>query len=231
MGRTTVAFVSDVHSNLEALQAVLAEVEGLDVYCLGDIVGYGASPNEVIKLLIERRATCLLGNHDNAAISGDVKEFNPRAAMVAMWTARQLTPESSSFLGSLPRERSMVLDGTRVYMAHGSPDDTMWEYVSPETHSDLFDHYLEKVGAEVIALGHTHVPFSWKGDRGRVFNPGSVGQPRDGDNRASYALLTLGGGGAEVEIRRVEYDIDGAAKRISAAGLPAYLAARLYSGG
>jgi len=230
MGRTTVALISDVHSNLEALQAVLAEAEGLDVYCLGDIVGYGASPNEVVRALIERRATCLLGNHDNAAISGDVKEFNPRAAMVAVWTAGKLTSESTSFLGSLPRDRSLVLEGTRMYLAHGSPEDTLWEYVSPETHSDLFDYYLEKVGADVIALGHTHVPFSWKGGRGRVFNPGSVGQPRDGDNRASYALLTLGSDGSEVEIRRVAYDIDGAAKRISAAGLPEYLAARLYSG-
>jgi putative phosphoesterase len=226
----TIALISDVHSNLEALEAVLAQTGEAEIYCLGDIVGYGASPNEVVALLAERRATCVLGNHDYAAIKGDVGEFNPRAAVAAIWTAGKLTPASKEFLAALPSERSLRIEGVRVYMAHGSPDDKMWEYVSPTTHSDLFDYYLDKVGADVIALGHTHVPFSWEGARGRVFNPGSVGQPRDGDSRAAYALLTLDGGKAGVALRRVAYDIDKAAGKISAAGLPAVLAARLYSG-
>jgi len=227
----TIALISDVHSNLEALEAVLGEAgDVVEVYCLGDIVGYGASPNEVIGLLVERGATCLLGNHDHAALEGDVGEFNPRAGAAALWTAKQLTEESRAFLGSLPRHRSLTMEGVRVYMAHGSPDDNLWEYVSPTTHSDLFDHYLEKVEADAIALGHTHVPFSWESGRGRVFNPGSVGQPRDGDSRASYALVTLGEGRTDVALKRVVYDIDAAAGKISAAGLPAVLGARLYSG-
>ncbi len=230
-----VAFISDVHSNLEALEAVLDEVGDLRVYCSGDIVGYGASPNEVVRVLREIDATCVLGNHDRAALDADVADFNPRAAMAAIWTSQHLSEASRSFLGSLPREVSAeVGGGKKLYMAHGSPDDTMWEYVLPSTHSDLFDYYLKKVRADVMALGHTHVAFQWTGDDGGVvFNPGSVGQPRNGDKRASFAILSVDGaerGRAEVEIRQVEYDVERAAKKILESGLPPSLATQLFSG-
>ncbi len=203
------AFISDVHSNLEALEAVLGEIGDLKVYCLGDVVGYGASPNEVVRLLREVGATCVLGNHDFASIHGDVSEFGSAAAVAAIWTSRRLSGESTDFLGSLPREVHTSLGGKRLYMAHGSPDDTMWEYVLPSSHSDLFDYYLERAGADVIALGHTHVPFEWRGgeERGLVFNPGSVGQPRNGDSRASYAILSVEGDNARLEHRQVRYDV------------------------
>jgi putative phosphoesterase len=181
-----VAFISDVHSNLEALEAVLDEAGKARVYCCGDIVGYGASPNEVVRVLRDVGATCVIGNHDQASLEGDVGEFNPRAAMAATWTSQHLTDESRAFLGSLPREVATEIGGKRVYMVHGSPDDPMWEYVRPSTHSDLFDYYLQKVNADVLALGHTHMAFQWRSDTGGVvFNPGSVGQPRNGDSRAS----------------------------------------------
>src|SRR5208282_2666438 len=99
-----VAFISDVHSNLEALEAVLDEVGRARVYCCGDIVGYGASPNEVVRVLRDVGATCVIGNHDLAALEADVGAFNPRAAMAAIWTSQHLTDESRAFLGSLPRE-------------------------------------------------------------------------------------------------------------------------------
>src|SRR5271170_7584860 len=99
-----VAFISDVHSNLEALEAVLDEAGKARVYCCGDIVGYGASPNEVVRVLRDIGATCVIGNHDQASLEGDVGEFNPRAAMAAMWTSQHLTDESRAFLGSLTRE-------------------------------------------------------------------------------------------------------------------------------
>jgi putative phosphoesterase len=229
-----VAFISDVHSNLEALEAVLDEVGKLKVYCAGDIVGYGASPNEVVRVLQGIEATCVLGNHDYAALNGDVGEFNPLAGMAAIWTSKHLSDESKAFLGSLPRDISTEIWGKRVYITHGSPDDTMWEYVLPSTHSDLFGYYLQKVHADVMALGHTHLAFQWRSDDGGlVFNPGSVGQPRTGDRRASFAILGLGGddpGGVQVEFRQVEYDVERAAKKILESGLPPSLASQLFSG-
>jgi putative phosphoesterase len=236
-GASRVAFISDVHSNLEALEAVLDEVGDLKVYCTGDIVGYGASPNEVVRILRDVGATCVVGNHDYASLEGDVGNFSPRAAMAAIWTSKHLTDESKAFLASLPREVSTNVGGKRVYMAHGSPDDTMWEYVRPFTHADLFDYYLQKVHADVIALGHTHLAFQWRADDGGlVFNPGSVGQPRDGDTRASFAILSVEGGGlggepqVQVEVRQVGYDIERAANKILASGLPPSLASQLFSG-
>jgi putative phosphoesterase len=228
-----VAFISDVHSNIEALEAVLDEVGKMKVYCCGDIVGYGASPNEVVRVLRDIGATCVLGNHDRASLSGDVGDFNPRAGMAAIWTSQHLSEESRAFLVSLPREVTTELWGKRVYMAHGSPDDPMWEYVLPSTHADLFDYYLQKVHADVMALGHTHFAFEWRSDRsgGLVFNPGSVGQPRTGDTRAAFAVLSAESGGeVRVEARQVEYDIERAAKKILESGLPPSLATQLFSG-
>jgi len=230
---TRVAFISDVHSNLEALEAVLDEVGSLKVYCCGDIVGYGASPNEVVRTLRGIGATCVLGNHDYASIQGDTGDFNARAAMAVVWTSQHLSQESRGFLEALPREVTTDIGGKRLYMAHGSPDDTMWEYVLPSTHSDLFDYYLKKVRADLMALGHTHSAFQWTGDDGGlVFNPGSVGQPRTGDRRASFAILDAPGGEGrpEVEIRQVEYDVERAAKKILESGLPPSLASQLLSG-
>ena len=226
-----VVFISDVHSNLEALEAVLDEAGKARVYCCGDIVGYGASPNEVVRVLRDVGATCVIGNHDQASLEGDVGEFNPRAAMAAIWTSQHLTDESRAFLGSLPREVATEVGGKRVYIVHGSPDDPMWEYVRPSTHADLFDYYLQKVNADVLALGHTHLAFQWRSDNGGVvFNPGSVGQPRNGDSRASYAVLTVASGEVAVEARQVEYDVERAAKKILESGLPPSLATQLLSG-
>lgn len=229
--RSRAAFISDVHSNLEALEAVLDEVGKLRVFCAGDLVGYGASPNEVVSLLRGIGATCVRGNHDQAAVDGQVGDFNPRAAVAASWTARQLSPESRQFLQGLPQVVTTEIGGAAVFMTHGSPDDPMWEYVTPGTHADLFDYYLGKTESKVIALGHTHLAFEWRsGDGGLVFNPGSVGQPRTGDPRASFAILSVEDGEPEVELRQVEYDAQRAARKIVDSGLPASLASQLLSG-
>ncbi len=225
-----VAFISDVHSNLEALRAVLEDICPTEVYCLGDIVGYGGSPNEVVGLLRERGVACIIGNHDFAVLSGEVSDFNARAMQAVTWTNRVLDEKNRRFLSGLPRSRTVEVGGKKVYMTHGSPDDNLWEYVFPSTHSDLLGFYLEKLGADVIALGHTHVPFVWKGKEGVVFNPGSVGQPRAGDPRASYATLEVDGGEVSVAHRSVEYDVSAAARKIVEAGLPEVLARRLFTG-
>ncbi|MDA4121455.1 MAG: metallophosphatase family protein [Thaumarchaeota archaeon] len=226
----TAAVIADVHANLEALNSVLAEVEGMDLYCLGDLVDYGASPNEVVDMIKKRSAVCLLGNHDEAAITGDPSRMNAKAAMSSLWTTKELTGMNMEYLQSLPMEQEVRLGGAKTYLAHGSPDDQLWEYVDPRTHSDLFGFYLAKKRVELMGLGHTHVPYVWKERSGSVFNPGSVGQPRDGDRRASFAIVSSLDGSVEVEVRRVEYDYDGAASKIRAAGLPEFFADRLYSG-
>jgi putative phosphoesterase len=224
------AFISDIHSNLEGLGAVLDEVGGIEVFCLGDMVGYGASPNQVLELLRKRNVTCIIGNHDFAAMTRSYSDFNSRAAVAAAWTSNQLTEDNMHFLQGLPRQRAMELAGEKVFLTHGSPEDNLWEYVLPATHSDLFDYYLEKLSVRVIALGHTHYPFVWSGKGGTIFNPGSVGQPRDGDRRASYAILRVGHGDVDVEHKRVEYDVEASAKKIIEAGLPPSLANRLFTG-
>jgi diadenosine tetraphosphatase ApaH/serine/threonine PP2A family protein phosphatase len=226
---TTVAVISDVHANLEALEAVLREAGGLKLYCLGDLVDYGAQPNEVIDAMRRRGVECVLGNHDWAALTGDASGFDARTAMSAAWSRRALTAESADYLRGLPQELRPDI-GIPAYFTHGSPDDRLWEYVDPLTHSDLFGHYLDRLGVRVIGLGHTHVPYVWEEGGRTVFNPGSVGQPRDGDWRASFAEVTVSEGEVAVELRRVEYDVEGAASKIREAGLPAAFADRLATG-
>jgi len=225
-----VAFLSDVHANLEALQAVLEKLGDMSIYCLGDVVGYGASPNEVIALLRSRGVTSVLGNHDYAVITGSTSDFNARAAISAKWTMKVISAQSKEYLKSLPQELSLAVEGSRMYLTHGSPLDHLWEYVDPGTHSELFDFYLKRLSARLIALGHTHVPYVWKGEDGTVMNPGSVGQPRDGDSRSSYAIATFENGEVEVEEERMRYDIRGAAEKIRRAGLPEEHASRLFVG-
>jgi diadenosine tetraphosphatase ApaH/serine/threonine PP2A family protein phosphatase len=230
MGVRPVAIISDVHANMEALDAVLGELLGMDIYCLGDLVDYGAEPNEVIDTVRERGVRGLLGNHDSAALTGDTKLFNARAAMSSKWTAKKLTDKSKEYLRGLPPELRVSFRDVEAYFTHGSPDDRLWEYVDPRTHSNLFGHYLGKLGVQAIGLGHTPVPYVQVEGSGTVFNPGSVGQPRDGDNRASYAILSLNSGKAQVEVRRVPYDYRATASKIRAAGLPESFGERLASG-
>ena len=225
-----VAIISDVHANMEALDSVLGELLGMEVFCLGDLVDYGAEPNEVIDTVRERGVKSILGNHDSAALTGDTKLFNARAAMSSKWTAKQLTERSKVYLHGLPLELRVPFGDDEAYFTHGSPDDRLWEYVDPTTHSNLFGHYLDKLGVRAIGLGHTHVPYVWEERGGTVFNPGSVGQPRDGDNRASFAIFSYDSGKTTVEIRRVPYDYHATASKIKAAGLPESFAERLASG-
>jgi predicted phosphodiesterase len=225
------AIISDVHANLEALEVVLRETVELEIICLGDLVDYGANPNEVVELVRRRGIRTIMGNHDWAAVNRDTSMFNPRAAISSIWTQRHLTRENLEYIRALPPEFRDPFEGPKAYFTHGSPDDRLWEYVDPRTHADLFGHYLAKLGVGLIGLGHTHVPYVWK-DRGKVvFNPGSVGQPRDGDARASFAFLSVEGDDVSVEVRRVEYDIQKAASKIREAGLPESHASRLFAGG
>lgn len=225
-----VAFISDLHSNLEALDAVLRVLGEGELYCLGDIVGYGSNPNEVIQRLRDVEAVSLLGNHDEAVLTGDTSWFNSLAAIAVGWTADQLTEESRSYLRALPLQIRAEFGGVQTFLTHGSPDDNLHEYVEPETHADSFGRYLKKLGVKTLGLGHTHRPFVWKGEPGLVFNPGSVGQPRDGDPRACFAVGHFEDGKVQLKLDRVDYDRKAASSKIVKAGLPESLASRLFQG-
>ncbi len=240
-----VALLSDVHSNLAALDAVLAHAKrerSEAVWHMGDLVGYGPDPNEVIARMIAQSAACVLGNHD-AAVAGiiDVKAFNDLAAEAARWTIRAISEESRAYLAALPQ---MEEDGeyTRV---HGSANDPIWEYLSTY---DAARRHFETVQTRYSVVGHTHLPLvvreiddgeveaSAPGDgecvelgEGRLcLNPGGVGQPRDGDARSSYALLDTGAG--NVTFYRVEYDIARTQARMRERDLPRMLIERLAVG-
>ena len=239
-----IAIISDIHGNLEALEAVAGELERLGVrelVCLGDIVGYGTNPRECIDFVAERALATVAGNHDLAAVlEGASDFFNPAAREAAAWTARELRASDRAFLASLPVQAR--LDDLTMELVHGEcVMPRMFEYIQ-----DCVDGYraLQVVQpGNICFVGHTHVavcfrepgPFYDDGSQchfepeGRaVVNVGSVGQPRDGDRRACFAVFDS----AErtLEIRRVAYDYETAARKIREAGLTQVLGDRLRFG-
>ncbi|HDZ36351.1 MAG TPA: metallophosphoesterase [Thermococcus sp.] len=232
-----IALISDIHSNFEALMAVWREIKRADaVLCMGDLVGYGASPNEVVEFIrrqMEKRTfLCVRGNHDNAIAFGTEWGFNPYARQAARWHQQVMTVENLEFLRGLPVRQLFTDDTGRSYLLiHGSPRAPLEEYLFPWLPEGEFKAVLSYVRQDDLLVGHTHVPMlKVLGDR-RIINPGGVGQPRDGDWRASYALIdTEKGPPDNVEFHRVEYDVQEAARKILDAGLPRFLAERLYDG-
>ncbi|HWI70696.1 MAG TPA: metallophosphoesterase family protein [Baekduia sp.] len=240
-----IAVLSDIHGNLHALDAVLADVEREDVHevwCLGDIVGYGADPNDCCARIREQADVALSGNHD-MAVTGELslEEFSRGAAIAARWTQEVLHPDHGAWLRSL----SPAGEVREVGLYHGSPRDPVWEYVLSSLLAELcFDAMRQRVGL----VGHSHVALSFVRPEGEpatgeprrggdavdistgewILNPGSVGQPRDGDARAAWLLLDLDLWRAQW--RRTDYDISGAQAAIRAARLPASLAERLEYG-
>ena len=239
------AVIADIHSNMEALQAVLRDLEergGADeVWCLGDIVGYGPDPRECINILRQRHALCVAGNHDWAAIGKlDTSAFNPEAAAACQWTAEALKKEDIDYLASLP----LTLPVGKFTLVHGSPREPIWEYVlSTQTAKANFGAFDSKF----CLIGHSHSPLLFELDSKNscrlhqlpeelslrtesrfIINGGSVGQPRDSDPRASYAIIDT-----ERETlwhHRVEYDFKTTQEKILDADLPVRLATRLSVG-
>jgi diadenosine tetraphosphatase ApaH/serine/threonine PP2A family protein phosphatase len=239
-----VAVVSDIHGNIHALEAVLqalADDNADELWCLGDLVGYGPRPNECCAAAAGRASVCLVGNHDLLALGHDVleEEFNPDAAEAGRWTRSALTDGSREFLEALPSQTEV--EGAQLF--HGSPRDPVWDYVLSR---EGMVEALELTSAPLVLVGHSHVPFAFSAggelafgpslagaeaelaDLRWVLNPGSVGQPRDGDPRASYLVLDLGAGRAS--FRRVAYDVERTQREIREEGLPETLAARLATG-
>ena len=231
-----IAFLSDLHGNIPALHAVIADVRSQSpemIICLGDIVGYYPNPSECITIA-KTFDQIIKGNHDAFASTGSIPIlFNEHARKATMWTFETLPIEERQFLHSLELFASMKIDCS-VYLVHGSPSYPLEEYIYPNTAEQLaLFEFMELCDIDILALGHTHVPFLERLEKSQrptrlMINPGSVGQPRDGDPRASYALVdteTLNG-----RIRRVEYDFEETIQRVINAGLPQTLADRLRMG-
>lgn len=229
-----IAFISDIHSNIEALQAVWREVKKADVIlCMGDLVGYGASPNEVVEFFREqmerREILCVRGNHDNAIAFGAEWGFNPYAREAVRWHQRVMRTENLEFLMKLPVRQLFTDDNGDTYiLIHGSPRAPLDEYLFPWLPEGEFKTVLGYIRQKNLVVGHTHVPMLVEIEGRKIINPGGVGQPRDGDPRASYAMLDTKKG--EIEFKRVKYEVEEAARKILKAGLPQFLAYRLYEG-
>jgi putative phosphoesterase len=221
------AILSDVHANLPALTAVLEELDrqGVDrILHAGDIVGYYPFPNEVVREFQFRRITTILGNHDRAALHANTSGMNPMASTAARWTARHLDENSLKYLSSLRPDLSVFIGALRASMYHGSPRDDD-EYIY-EIEAD--EGLIDKCGCRLLILGHTHVPYVVRTSRGTIINPGSVGQPRDGDRRASY--MVFDSTKDVIDHRRVAYDVSKVEAAVFRAGLPEELSQRLWKG-
>ena len=240
------AFISDVHSNLEAFLAVLNEIDSRDVneiVCLGDIVGYNANPNECIEIINDRSIKCIMGNHD-ARASGleEPDDFTHLAKEAILWTRRQLKQKNISFLKNLPRTLSFPDD--KILAVHGSLTSTD-EYIFSLDDVAVNFMRMEEGGVKICFFGHTHVRIAFdqtgkgvnplyqdeitiEGSKKYLINPGSVGQPRDGDLMSAFLIYDTD---AEViEFFRVQYDMDKCYEKIIRAGLPIELAERLGVG-
>jgi len=224
--------ISDIHSNLDALEAVSAVIPaGSSIICLGDIVGYGAQPNEVIEAIRSLRPLAvLMGNHDYAVVTGDVEGFSTYAATAITWTRKHITETNIQFLSKLRPEIRLDLDNVHVALYHASPIDPLFEYIYPDINCEYLESLIAEAKSEVVLLGHTHIPMRLSTKAGILANPGSVGQPRDGNPNASIGFLTLSAQGYEFEIKRVKYEVESAAEKIRHVGLPHFLADRLHNG-
>lgn len=222
-----VGIVSDIHSNLPALQAVLGEMKRLRVsrvICAGDMVGYYTFPNEVVELAGEAKIHSIAGNHDRAVVSGDYSNLNDLASLTARWTKRHLAPASLETLRRFPARDRLEVGGRLFLMVHGSPRDDN-EYVFPLT-PDTWP--FGGLDVDVLVMGHTHIPWQDRFGRLLVINPGSVGQPRDRDPRAAFATLETSD--LHVGFHRADYDKSGVVSAVTACGLPPRLSERLQGG-
>lgn len=239
--------LSDIHANLTALDAVLAALDALppvdEVWQLGDVVGYGPDPDGVVERLASLGVAGVRGNHDAAAIGGpEIDWFNPDARRAMEWTRRVITDRTRSWLAALPERSAKGV----FSLVHGSPLDPTWEYITSAPVAAANLDALARLGAMRGLHGHTHVPGAWRregprvafrspggaalalDERATLLNPGSVGQPRDGDPRAAFAVID--DRAATCEWHRVAYDVSAVQSAMTAAGLPRRLVMRLAVG-
>lgn len=237
--------IADIHSNLEAFTAVLEDLNKQgkveEIWCLGDVVGYGPDPHQCIELLQQCNHVCVAGNHDLGAIGGiSTTEFNPDAAAACRWTADRLTPGDKYYLENLP----LTMEKDSFTLVHGSPREPIWEYVISTGIASVNFNFFR---SPYCLVGHSHIPVVFMEEDGSpsshslvpnvglalgetrlIINPGGVGQPRDGDPRASYAIYDSDT--KMFRLYRVPYDVRTTQDKMMQRGLPVRLAVRLQHG-
>lgn len=237
-----IAVFGDLHGNANATRAVLQDIDGAGVdrmYCLGDLVGYGAEPNEVIDLIRDRDIPTIMGNYDDGTgfdrddcgcAYKDAGE-RERGQQSLMWTRAQVDAGRKAWLRALLPEIQFEEHGHRIRLVHGSPR-RMNEYLFEDRDQRSLERIAAGADCDVLIFGHTHIPWDRVIDGVRFTNAGSVGKPKDGDPRAAWLLLEIKLGDLTATIRRIDYDIARAAARIRAAdGLPDHFSSDIETGG
>lgn len=234
-----VALVGDVHGNLPALEAVLADADARGceaIWNAGDFVGYGAFPDQVVKLLREREAVSILGNYDAKALRAKKKRGKWRKkgkrdekVMAFLWAYEHLSKKSRKYLKALPEQRRLDAEGLRVLLCHGSPE-AVDEHLGPDTPDARFIELAALADADIVVSGHSHEPFVRKAADATFINTGSVGRPDDGDPRACYAILELAPPRTRTRHRRLEYDVARAVAALREHGLPEAFAQMVLQG-
>jgi diadenosine tetraphosphatase ApaH/serine/threonine PP2A family protein phosphatase len=235
----------DIHGNLPALEAVFADIDarGLtNLYCLGDLVGYGTFPNEVVALIRERNIPTLMGNYDQGVgISSDdcgcaykTDIDRRRGELSIAWSNIHTSDDNKAFLRALPAHIPVEMDALKVLLVHGSPRKIN-EYLYEDRPDDYFERIMDAAGSDILVCGHTHLPYHKVLPSGRqIINAGSVGKPKDHDPRACYVVLTVDGRDLRVEFIRVAYDVERTAQAIEATpetgGMPHHFAQLLRAG-
>lgn len=225
-----IGVIADPHANLSALKAVLDDMPRVDrIICAGDLVGYGPQPNEVLELAKAKDIHSILGNHDHAVISEKFGSLSDLAAKVARWTRGELTEENLNFLRNLSKKLEIKEEGYKIFMAHGTPRNPLKEYLYPGSSNRTLVKMTQDTDANVIVLGHTHVPLEQTIQGKLLINPGAVGQPRDRNPEASYMVLKLGRKKDLIQ-NRTSYDIEKTVQKVKDLGLPEKFATRLHFG-
>jgi len=230
------AIFSDVHANLQALEAIWDDLQQQDpdeIYCLGDLVGYGANPNEVIEFIQDKNIPNIMGNYDNGVghdlddCGCDYKNVRlENLGELSIWWSRGHTTEANKkYLRSLPKEIRLTAEGRNLLLVHGSPR-SLHEYLPEQRPTATFERIAKVAVCDIMLFGHTHIPYQKRVADTLFVNTGSVGRPKDGDPRAGYVILDSG----EVEFRRVAYDMETAAQAIRSSDLPDYYADELLAG-
>lgn len=231
----------DIHGNLPALEAVLADMQANNLspdYCLGDLVGYGTFPNEVIEIIRERNIPTIMGNYDlgvgnssddcGCAYTSKIAEALGKRSIA--WTNQNTTSDNKLFLQQLAAQIPLQLDGLRVLLVHGSPRKIN-EYLFEDRPDATMERLLDLAEADVLVCGHTHIPYHKILPSGRhVVNAGSVGKPKDGNPQACYVVIEVLNNKLSVTFKRVPYDVERAAKAIEASGMPHEYAHMLRTG-
>jgi len=216
--------IADIHGNLEALEVVLRDLSGKvdQIICLGDIIGYGPNPNECCEILRNKKIPSVMGNHEKAVLGElPLEWFNPNAAEAVRWTKKEILPDNLEYIRGLP----LTFEYPEFQIVHGSLINPVEEYLE-----NLFDAIptFELMTKPVLFVGHTHRPLHLNYKEKKIINPGSVGQPRDGDPRPAY--LIYDSEKKKADLYRVNYDIESVQQKMKIAGLPTFLIERLSFG-